>query len=306
MDNNIYIPRICFIYCTKLSEMLRDTDSDEIVFTAAWLTVCFIASAPSRAPQGVTVTKNNANGTAILVAWKPPPEPEDTGVIQEYKVRKEGPHPFLYLRSKSDVLQFKCKLCLCEADDASCVAGCVPQAITVIPSLFPTFSWQIWCLGNESRYHVNQSVDGSTFSVLISSLAPGIRYSVEVAASNAAGPGVKSDVTFFQLGNKSQPTQVFNSVRVQNKIFNSFDDTEIYMCTFFPIAAGALMHVTSLISLSVLLLIRLLRPDDGHQWGKGHFVSDLRCGEATSFYRWHWRHLLVDPHDFQRVALPAP
>ncbi|XP_026228271.1 roundabout homolog 1-like isoform X2 [Anabas testudineus] len=106
-----------------------------------------LEEAPSRAPQGVTVTKSDANGTAILVAWKPPPEPEDNGVIQEYK---------------------------------------------------------IWCLGNESRYHVNQSVDGSTYSVLISSLAPGIRYSVEVAASNAAGPGVKSDVTFFQLDSSGQ------------------------------------------------------------------------------------------------------
>lgn len=47
---------------------------------------------------------------------------------------------------------------------------------------------------------MNQSVDGSTFSVLIPSLAPGIRYSVEVAASNGAGPGVRSDATFFQLG----------------------------------------------------------------------------------------------------------
>lgn len=47
---------------------------------------------------------------------------------------------------------------------------------------------------------MNQSVDGSTFSVVIPSLAPGIRYSVEVAASNGAGPGVKSDATFFQLG----------------------------------------------------------------------------------------------------------
>uniref|UniRef100_A0A8C4GJU1 Roundabout homolog 1 n=1 Tax=Dicentrarchus labrax TaxID=13489 RepID=A0A8C4GJU1_DICLA len=102
-----------------------------------------LEEAPSRAPQGVTVTKSDASGTAIVVAWKPPPEQEEAGVIQEYK---------------------------------------------------------IWCLGNESRYHVNQSVDGSTFSVLIPSLAPGIRYSVEVAASNGAGPGVKSDVTFFQLG----------------------------------------------------------------------------------------------------------
>lgn len=47
---------------------------------------------------------------------------------------------------------------------------------------------------------MNQSVDGSTFSVVIPSLTPGIRYSVEVAASNGAGSGVKSDATFFQLG----------------------------------------------------------------------------------------------------------
>ncbi|XP_029303965.1 roundabout homolog 1-like isoform X2 [Cottoperca gobio] len=106
-----------------------------------------LEEAPSRAPQGITVTKSDANGSSILVAWKPLPGREESGVIQEYK---------------------------------------------------------IWCLGNESRYHVNQSVDGSTFSVLISSLAPGIRYSVEVAASNAAGPGAKSDVTFFQLDSAGQ------------------------------------------------------------------------------------------------------
>uniref|UniRef100_A0A671UIQ8 Roundabout homolog 1-like n=1 Tax=Sparus aurata TaxID=8175 RepID=A0A671UIQ8_SPAAU len=117
-----------------------------------------LEEAPSRAPQGVTVTKSDANGTAILVAWKPPPQREEAGVIQEYK---------------------------------------------------------IWCLGNESRYHVNQSVDGSTFSVLIHSLAPGIRYSVEVAASNSAGPGVRSDVTFFQLGERSEDTlsQISDVVR---------------------------------------------------------------------------------------------
>ncbi|XP_040006242.1 roundabout homolog 1-like isoform X4 [Xiphias gladius] len=111
-----------------------------------------LEEAPSRAPQGVTVTKSDANGTAILIAWKPP-DLEKAEVIQEYK---------------------------------------------------------IWCLGNESRYHVNQSVDGSTFSVLISSLAPGIRYSVEVAASNGAGPGVKSGVTFFQLDSAGQMTDIRN------------------------------------------------------------------------------------------------
>uniref|UniRef100_A0A8C7JD10 Roundabout guidance receptor 1 n=1 Tax=Oncorhynchus kisutch TaxID=8019 RepID=A0A8C7JD10_ONCKI len=108
-----------------------------------------LEEAPSGAPRGVTVTKSDANGTAILVAWQPPSEEEQNGMVQEYK---------------------------------------------------------IWCLGNESRYHVNRTVDGSTFSVLIPSLAPGIRYSVEVAASNGAGPGVRSEVTFFQLGEVLPPS----------------------------------------------------------------------------------------------------
>lgn len=49
-------------------------------------TICHVVLAPKGAPQGVTVTKSDVNGTAILVAWKPPPEWEETGHIQEYKV----------------------------------------------------------------------------------------------------------------------------------------------------------------------------------------------------------------------------
>ncbi|XP_077421448.1 roundabout homolog 1 isoform X1 [Vanacampus margaritifer] len=97
---------------------------------------------PSAPPREVTVTESSDNGTAIVVSWQPPPEEEQNGVVQEYKV---------------------------------------------------------WCLGNESRYHINRTVDAATFSVLIPSLAPGVRYGVEVAASTGAGPGVKSDVTYFQL-----------------------------------------------------------------------------------------------------------
>ncbi|XP_034462827.1 roundabout homolog 1-like isoform X3 [Hippoglossus hippoglossus] len=122
-----------------------------------------LEEAPGRAPQGVTVTKSGTDGTSILITWKPPPHPEEAGVIQEYK---------------------------------------------------------IWCLGNESRYHVNQSVDGSTFSVLISSLSPGIRYSVEVAASNSAGPGVKSDVTFFQLDSAGQ----MMDISVERDTFSHISD----------------------------------------------------------------------------------
>lgn len=43
-------------------------------------------------------------------------------------------------------------------------------------------------------------MDGSTFSLIIPSLVPGIRYSVEVAASTGAGAGVKSEPQFIQLG----------------------------------------------------------------------------------------------------------
>ncbi|XP_055752634.1 roundabout homolog 1-like isoform X5 [Salvelinus fontinalis] len=109
-----------------------------------------LEEAPSAAPRGVTVTESGDNGTAIVVSWQQPPEEEQNGVVQEYK---------------------------------------------------------IWCLGNESKYHINRTVDGSTFSLLISSLAPGIRYSVEVAASTGAGQGVKSDVTFFQIDSLGRMTE---------------------------------------------------------------------------------------------------
>uniref|UniRef100_A0A3P9NRS9 Roundabout guidance receptor 1 n=1 Tax=Poecilia reticulata TaxID=8081 RepID=A0A3P9NRS9_POERE len=80
----------------------------------------------------------------------------------------------------------------------------------------PFFYWktllgpQIWCLGNESKYHINRTVDGSTLSVVIPSLTPGIRYSVEVAASTSAGPGVKSETTFFQFDSSGRMTETVN------------------------------------------------------------------------------------------------
>uniref|UniRef100_A0A8C1SGJ5 Roundabout, axon guidance receptor, homolog 1 (Drosophila) n=1 Tax=Cyprinus carpio TaxID=7962 RepID=A0A8C1SGJ5_CYPCA len=106
-----------------------------------------LEEAPSAAPRGVTVTGSGDNSTTILVSWQPPPEEEQNGVVQEYK---------------------------------------------------------IWCLGNESRYHINRTVDGSTHSVLIPGLLSGVTYRVEVAASTGAGPGVKSEATSFRLGELDQ------------------------------------------------------------------------------------------------------
>ncbi|XP_011788188.1 PREDICTED: roundabout homolog 1 [Colobus angolensis palliatus] len=120
-----------------------------------------LEEAPSAPPQGVTVSKNDGNGTAILVSWRPPPEDTQNGMVQEYKV---------------------------------------------------------WCLGNETRYHINKTVDGSTFSVVIPFLVPGIRYSVEVAASTGAGPGVKSEPQFIQLDSHGNPVPPEDQVSLAQQI----------------------------------------------------------------------------------------
>uniref|UniRef100_A0A673V2C3 Roundabout guidance receptor 1 n=1 Tax=Suricata suricatta TaxID=37032 RepID=A0A673V2C3_SURSU len=120
-----------------------------------------LEEAPSAPPQSVTVSKNDGNGTAILVSWQAPPEDTQNGMVQEYKV---------------------------------------------------------WCLGNETRYHINKTVDGSTFSVVIPSLVPGIRYSVEVAASTAAGAGVKSEPQFIQLDSHGNPVSPEDQVSLAQQI----------------------------------------------------------------------------------------
>ncbi|XP_074048361.1 roundabout homolog 1 isoform X6 [Macrotis lagotis] len=120
-----------------------------------------LEEAPSAPPQSVTISKNDGNGTAILVSWQPPPEDTQNGMVQEYK---------------------------------------------------------IWCLGNESRYHINKTVDGSTFSVIIPSLVPGVRYSVEVAASTGAGSGVKSEPQFIQLDSYGNPVTPEDQVSLAQQI----------------------------------------------------------------------------------------
>ncbi|XP_072477732.1 roundabout homolog 1 isoform X5 [Notamacropus eugenii] len=120
-----------------------------------------LEEAPSAPPQSVTISKNDGNGTAILVTWQPPPEDTQNGMVQEYKV---------------------------------------------------------WCLGNESRYHINKTVDGSTFSVIIPALVPGVRYSVEVAASTGAGSGVKSEPQFIQLDSYGNPVSPEDQVSLAQQI----------------------------------------------------------------------------------------
>uniref|UniRef100_A0A9J7XA23 Roundabout, axon guidance receptor, homolog 3 (Drosophila) n=1 Tax=Cyprinus carpio carpio TaxID=630221 RepID=A0A9J7XA23_CYPCA len=54
--------------------------------------------------------------------------------------------------------------------------------------------YKVWCLGNDSqtRYHINQTVDGSVLTTLLKGLLPGVLYQVEVAAVTSAGVGTHS------------------------------------------------------------------------------------------------------------------
>ncbi|XP_032724712.1 roundabout homolog 3 [Lontra canadensis] len=59
--------------------------------------------------------------------------------------------------------------------------------------------YQIWCLGNESRFHLNRSAAGWARSVVLRGLLPGLLYRTQVAAVTGAGVGVASVPVSVQL-----------------------------------------------------------------------------------------------------------
>ncbi|ELK09792.1 Roundabout like protein 3 [Pteropus alecto] len=59
--------------------------------------------------------------------------------------------------------------------------------------------YQIWCLGNESRFHLNRSAAGWARSAVLQGLLPGLPYRTQVAAATSAGVGVASAPVSVQL-----------------------------------------------------------------------------------------------------------
>ncbi|KAG8590798.1 hypothetical protein GDO81_006908 [Engystomops pustulosus] len=78
--------------------------------------------------------------------------------------------------------------------------------------------YRIWCLGNETRFHVNKTVDAAIRSVVIGGLFPGIQYRVEVAASTSAGVGVKSDPQHILIGNRNEVVITENNNSITEQI----------------------------------------------------------------------------------------
>uniref|UniRef100_A0A672Z1Q4 Roundabout, axon guidance receptor, homolog 2 (Drosophila) n=1 Tax=Sphaeramia orbicularis TaxID=375764 RepID=A0A672Z1Q4_9TELE len=76
--------------------------------------------------------------------------------------------------------------------------------------------YKIWCLGNETRFHVNKTVDAAIRSVVVGGLQVGVVYRVEVAASTSAGVGVKSQgikIVFSANQNNSITEQITDVVK---------------------------------------------------------------------------------------------
>ncbi|EQB78212.1 roundabout 2 precursor, partial [Camelus ferus] len=78
--------------------------------------------------------------------------------------------------------------------------------------------YKIWCLGNETRFHINKTVDAAIRSVIIGGLFPGIQYRVEVAASTSAGVGVKSEPQPIIVGGRNEVVITENNNSITEQI----------------------------------------------------------------------------------------
>ena len=55
-------------------------------------------------------------------------------------------------------------------------------------------------MGNESRFHINQSVEGTVLATVLRGLVPGVPYHAEVAAATGAGVGARSAPVPIRIG----------------------------------------------------------------------------------------------------------
>ncbi|KAG5269491.1 hypothetical protein AALO_G00202650 [Alosa alosa] len=84
--------------------------------------------------------------------------------------------------------------------------------------------YKIWCLGNETRFHVNKTVDAAIRSVVVGGLQGGVLYRVEVAASTSAGVGVHSEPQSIVIGERLQHGKDFRDVIVTGGRNNSITE----------------------------------------------------------------------------------
>ncbi|XP_062817339.1 roundabout homolog 3 isoform X2 [Anolis carolinensis] len=199
---------------------------DPIVLTSTTIQVTWTVDRQAQFIQGYRVMYRT-RGSAWLVQDVKSPTERSTILVdlskgQEYEI-KIRPYFDEFQGMDSEVLLVR---------TPEEVPSAPPQAVTVVMlgtsnSTSISISWeppppteqngiiqdyQIWCLGNESRYHINKTVDGTVHSTVLLGLVPGMVYRTEVAAATRAGVGVRSAPVTIQI--KPLPDQ--DTVSVSN------------------------------------------------------------------------------------------
>uniref|UniRef100_A0A8C9W4M3 Roundabout, axon guidance receptor, homolog 2 (Drosophila) n=1 Tax=Scleropages formosus TaxID=113540 RepID=A0A8C9W4M3_SCLFO len=194
---------------------------DPQVLSPTAIQVTWMVDNPTRFIQGYRVMYRQTSGLPAPGAWRgqdvtPPSERRTVlsslrkGVVYEVKARPYF-NDFQGVDSESKTGR--------TAEEAP---SAPPQQVTVLSlgshnSTSISVSWdpppldhqngiiqeyKIWCLANETRFHVNKTVDAAIRSVVVGGLQAGVQYRVEVAASTSAGVGVRSEPRPILIGER--------------------------------------------------------------------------------------------------------
>uniref|UniRef100_A0A8D2IME7 Roundabout guidance receptor 3 n=1 Tax=Varanus komodoensis TaxID=61221 RepID=A0A8D2IME7_VARKO len=203
---------------------------DPVVLTSTTIQVTWTVDRQAQFIQGYRVMYRPRNSAWLVQDVKSPADRSTVLVElhkgQEYEV-KIRPYFDEFQGMDSEVLLVRTPE---EAPSAP------PQAVTVVTvgarnSTSISVSWEppppgeqngiiqdyrVWCLGNESRYHINKTVDGTVHSTVLLGLVPGMVYRTEVAAATSAGIGVRSTPVIIQIN--TVPVSSGDSVSLAEQI----------------------------------------------------------------------------------------
>uniref|UniRef100_A0A8D0G6Z4 Roundabout guidance receptor 3 n=1 Tax=Sphenodon punctatus TaxID=8508 RepID=A0A8D0G6Z4_SPHPU len=143
--------------------------------------------------------------------------------------------------------------------------------------------YRIWCLGNESRYHINKTVDGLVHSTVLRGLVPGVLYRTEVAAATSAGVGVKSPPVTIQI--KPSPDQDSVSMDSGDSVSLAEQITDVVKQPAFIAGIGGACWVI-LMCFSVWIYCRRKKRKELSHYTASFAPGMLAMATSASTYPW--------------------
>uniref|UniRef100_A0A8C1VG19 Roundabout, axon guidance receptor, homolog 2 (Drosophila) n=1 Tax=Cyprinus carpio TaxID=7962 RepID=A0A8C1VG19_CYPCA len=155
--------------------------------------------------------------------------------------------------------------------------------------------YKIWCLGNETRFHVNKTVDAAIRSVVVGGLQAGVQYHVEVAASTSAGVGVKSEPQTIIIGTGRLLVSItFTVILISEQI------TDVVKQPAFIAGIGGACWVI-LMGFSIWLYWRRKkRKGLSNYAGKDEICLQLHKHRVANVFRGHRKHIF--PYNVIKIA----